>query len=575
MTKASERRVDVVTMDVIGNALEGISDEMFITLQHTGRSMTATQTNDMSAGIADATGEIVSTGKRFGHTVAATQALRLTLKKFEGRIEEGDIFIQNDPYSGSNHMPDVSVYKPVFIDGELCYFTHTVVHHTDIGGRAPGSLAHDATEIYQEGLRIPPIKLYDRGQLNETLWDMIEKNTRGDSMKGDLRAQVAACFAGEAKLKELVGRYGQEQLHFYCEALKDYSERLVRAAIAQWPDGEYEYEDYIDEDGVDPDPVVLHVKLTIKGDEVFADYTGTSPQVRGSINIHSVEGAASVFGAIRMVTGLETPNNSGVFRPIHVYAPPGTVVSMVEPASCGARGVTGFRLRDVWMGVLSKVVPDKVVAANEGGTSTGRYGFVMPESRYVVLYDNVYGSPGGRTDRDAYDGMGMGLTNASIEVIESRYPIRIRRYGFVPDTGGPGKHRGALAITREWEFLQESNFTFRSDRRRFRPYGLFGGEPGHPSVTYRNPDKENELMPAKMNTRFQRGDVLSHITAGGGGLGDPLERDPQRVFEDYLEEKMSAAHAREAYGVVLDPDKGEVQDEETARLRQQMREKRR
>ncbi|MBI4200829.1 MAG: hydantoinase B/oxoprolinase family protein [Chloroflexi bacterium] len=564
-------QLDPVTMQVVDNALGSICDDMFVTLQRVGRSPTATQVFDMSTGICDARGDIVGCGTQFGHVASTPEAMKNTLAKFAGRIEDGDIFVVNDPYSACLHMPDVVIFKPVFIDGVFTFFAVTVVHQVDIGGRTPGSMSHDSTDIYQEGLRLPPLKLVELGVPNETLWDVIEKNVRGSATLADMRAQCTASLAADRRLKELAKRYGRERLVAYCEALKDYSERVVRASIEAWPDGEYEFTDYIDEDGIDPDPVRIHIKLTVKGDAVIADYTGTSRQTRGSLNITLAEAKGSAFGAIRSVMGLEVPNNSGVFRPITVVAPPGCLVNMQHPASCAARGVTTFRMRDAWMGVLAQVVPDGVPAANEGGTSTGRFGFIQEDRTIKVMYDNIYGSPGGYPHRDAPDGLGTNLSNFSIEILERGYPARVRRYGFAPGTEGAGRHRGALGIIREWEFLQDSHLTFRSDRRLFPPYGLAGGHPALPSMTYLNPDNENRELPSKMNAYFKAGDVLSHRTAGGGGYGDPLERDPQRVLEDCLDEKLTAERAREAYGVVIDERQRAVDIQATRRLRREMR----
>lgn len=545
-------KLDRVTLQVVDNALGSICDDMFVTLQRVGRSPTATQVFDMSTGICDAGGDIVGCGTQYGHVASTPEAVKNTLAKFAGRIDDGDIFVTNDPYSACLHMPDVVIFKPVFIDGVFTFFAVTVVHQADVGGRSPGSMSHDSTDIYQEGLRMPPLKLVERGVPNETLWEIVEKNVRGSATLADMRAQCTATLTADRRLKELGKHYGRENLVAYCEGLKDYSEVLVRAAIATWPDGGYEFTDYIDDDGIDPDPVKIHIRLTVKGDSLIADYTGTSRQTRGSLNITLAETKGLTYATVRSVMGLEVPNNSGVFRPFTVIAPPGCLLNMQHPASCAARGVTNFRVRNVCTGVLAQVVPGRVPAANEGGTSTGRFGFVREDRTIKVMYDNIYGSPGGYPHRDAPDGLGMHLANFSIEILERGYPARVRRYGFAPGTEGAGKHRGALGIVREWEFLQDSHLTFRSDRRSFAPYGLAGGHPASSSLTYVTHNGEKQILPSKINVHLKKGDVLSHITAGGGGYGEPFERDPQRVLEDYLDEKMTAARARDVYGVVID-----------------------
>ena len=374
MASEERKELDTVTMQVVDNALGSICDDMFVTLQRVGRSPTATQVLDMGTSICTAQGDTVGVSKKGGGG-NRSDMVKNTLAKFAGDIEDGDIFVANDPYTAYQHMPDVNIYKPVFTDGVFNFFAMTTLHHVDVGGRSPGSMSHDSTDIYQEGLRMRPLKLMQRGKPNRTLWDIIETNVRGSATPADMWAQCTATMVADKRLKELASRYGREQLLAYCEELLDYSERMLRAIIATWPDGEYEFTDYIDEDGIDPDPVRIHCKLTVKGDEVIADYTGTSPQTRGSFNITLVEAKNSAFGAISSVMGLYVPRNSGVYRPMTVIAPPGCLVNMQHPALCAARGLTTFRLSNTWAGVMAQIVPHRVPAANEGGTSTGRFGF--------------------------------------------------------------------------------------------------------------------------------------------------------------------------------------------------------
>ena len=559
--------VDPITLQVVDNAFGSICDDMFVTLQRVGRSPTATQVFDMSTGICDANGDIVGCGTQYGHVASTPEAVKNTIAKYAGRIYDGDIFVTNDPYSACLHMPDIVIFRPVFIDGIFTFFGVTVVHHADVGGRSPGSMSHDSTDIYQEGLRMPPLKLVERGVPNETLWEIVEKNVRGSATLADMRAQCTATLTADKRLKELGQRYGRDNLVNYCEALKDYSEYLVRDAIKSWPKGVYEFTDYIDDDGIDPQPVKIHIKMTVKNDSIIADYTGTSRQTRGSINITLAEAKGLTFAAARSVMGVDVPNNSGVFRPFTVTAPPGCLLNMQHPASCAARGVTNFRVRNVVTGVLAQIVPSRVPAANEGGTSTGRFGFVREDGTMKVMYDNIYGSPGGYPHRDAPDGLGMHLANFSIEILERGYPARVRRYGFAAGTEGAGKHRGALGIVREWEFLQESHLTFRADRQKFAPYGLAGGDSGGYSRTYFTRNGKQEQLPSKINIRLSRGDMLSHISAGGGGYGNALERDAGKVLEDYLDEKMTIQRAREAYGVVINEKDSSIDAEATEQLR--------
>ena len=567
---------DPITFEVIRNALQSITDEMMVTVQRTGRSPTTTQAFDFSAALCDTNGDVLDQGLAIPiHMGGIPEAVRAVLSRFRGSIYPGDAIILNDPYSGGLHLPDIFCVTPIFVDDDLFGYSVTVVHHMDVGGRAPGSMAHDSTEIYQEGLRIPPLKLYERGDLNGTLAAMVQLNVRTpEVVMGDFASQISACNAGSRGILDLVEQYSVETLKRYLRELMDYSERITRQGISRWPDGTYRFTDYLDEDGLSPDPIPIEVALHVKGDSVTVDFTGTAPQTRGAINCVLSQSKAMAYCAIRCAIGEDMPNNSGCFRPVEVVAPEGTITNMRHPASCAARGVTSFRLIDAVLGALAKVAPDKVAAAPEGGTSTGRFGFLQPDGTIRVFYDNVFGVRGAWNNGDGRGGVasvGANISNVSVEIIESQVPLRLRSYGYVPDSGGPGRHRGGLALAREWEILsEEATITWRSDRRAFPPYGLAGGMPGKGSLNLLNPGPNQETMPTKINSRLRQGDVFRHSSPGGGGYGDPLERDPQAVWWDWRNEKVTARHAREAYGVVIDETTGQVDDAGTKALRKKM-----
>ena len=568
---------DPITFELIRNALNSITDEMMVTLQRTGRSPTTTQALDCSAALCDWNGEVLDQGLAVpGHMSSIPAAMKATLAKFGDSLAPGDVVILNDPWAGGMHLPDIFAILPIFAGDTIVAYGVTVVHHVDVGGRAPGSMAHDSTEVYQEGLRISPLKLFEEGKLNRTLAELIERNVRPpEAVMGDLLGEVASCHMGERRFLELVDQYGIETVKLYCRELMDYSERVTRQSIAEWPDGVYEFTDYVDEDGLDPDPIPIKVKLTIHGDSVTVDFTGTSRQARGAINCSLSSTKAAAYTVIRSVMGVDIPNNGGCFRPVEVIAPEGTITNMKHPAASAARGVTAFRITDAVLGALAQAVPHRAAAACEGGTSTGRFGFLMPDGTIKVFYDNVYGIQGGRADRDGLAGVSSvmaNLSNVCIEMEESQFQLRVRRYGLISDSGGAGKFRGGLAVEREWELLApEANFTFRTDRRKFPPYGLFGGKPGQASWNYLNPDTENQVLPTKINMRWKQGDVLRHTSPGGGGYGDPLERDPQKALWDWRNQKMTAQHLREEYGIVIDEEAGVVDEVKTAELRAQMR----
>ena len=381
------------------------------------------------------------------------------IRQYEGRIEPGDVFIGNDPYVASGqHLPDIYIILPIFIDGALEGWSTTVAHHVDVGGIIPGSNALGATEIYQEGLRLPFLKLYDRGTLNQAIWDIILTNVRvPELLLGDLHAQSVACHVGAREYEELFRRYGAGTMHLYIDELHDYAEALARSEIAEIPDGTYEFTDHIDGLGENPETIVFRVTATVRGDEVVVDWTGSSPQVKGGINSPLVFAKAATFAALRSVMGSEVPNCHGYTRPITVTAPERTIVNAVHPAACGARGISGFRMIDCLFGALAQAVPEKVAADGCGGATLATFAGYRG-SKAFVFNDILMGSWGGTSPHDGQEGvphMGANQSNIPIETIEIDFPLRIEHYGLAADSGGPGKHRGGLAIIREYRALED------------------------------------------------------------------------------------------------------------------------
>jgi len=571
---------DAVTLELLKNALASIVDEMAFTIIRTGYSSVVKSAMDFSTGFCDTAGEMLAQGLTLPNQLGAMpDAMAAVLRKFGKDICPGDAFIMNDPYDGGMHLPDIFVFKPVFYGEELIGFAATVAHHTDVGGRVAGSCASDSTEIFQEGLRIPPLKLYERGRPNQTLMDLIEKNVRVPiKVLGDLRAQMSACHIGEREFLKIVDAYGPARLKAYLVQLLDYTERRTRAEIEALPDGEYAFTDYIDDDGINPDPITIHVKVTIAGSDITADFTGTSPQVQGAINSTFPFTKSAVYLGIRSIIDRAIPNNGGFMRPIHVIAPLGSILNPRFPGSCAARGLTGFRVTDAVFGAMAQAVPERIMAASEGGLTIVSLGGYDENNEPFVLVDLLGGAWGGRPDRDGIEGMpclAANISNVPCELAEVEHPLVIEQYGFVPDTGGAGKYRGGLSLIRDYRLTAPSaTLQIRSDRRKILPYGLAGGQPGTPSTNILNPDTENRVLPSKVTMTIARGDLYRHILPGAGGHGDPLERDPQAVLEDVLDEKLTPAYVRRAYGVVLTADGRRVDEEATAELRRTMRQSR-
>ncbi|MEA2593991.1 MAG: N-methylhydantoinase [Thermomicrobiales bacterium] len=570
------RTIDPVTFEVVQNGLGSIVDEMALTIMRTAYSGVVKDALDYSTGFCDRTGEVIAQGLTIVlHLGSFPSAVKNILRQYDGRIFPGDMFILNDPYTaGGIHLPDIYVVKPVFAEDELQGFACALAHHTDVGGLVPGSNSTEATEIYQEGICLPALKLYDRGVPNEAIFAIIERNVRvPDKVLGDLRAEIAAVLIGEREYLALVDRYDAATVREYADALLDYSERLAREEIAALPNGRYEFEGHIDGDNLETGPVVIRVALTIDGDAAKVDFAGTSPQVKAGINSPIAFSKSAVYGAIRLILDPAVPNSAGYFRPIEIVAPPGTVVNPVLPGACGARGITGFRIMDTVLGALAQAAPDRVPADGEGGNSIISMGGYDAEFRPFVYVDLVAGARGGAPWRDGVEGIphpGSNIANTPIEIAEVELPVRIEEYGLLPDSGGPGQHRGALAQVRQVRCLADSAILqLRSDKRRFPPYGLHGGKPGTPSWNILNPGPGERLLTPMGMTPIRHGDVLRHTLAGGGGWGDPFARDPALVRRDIRNELITPSYAAREYGVVIDAATGEVDTEATALARQE------
>lgn len=565
--------VDPITREIVQNALSSAADEMSLGLYRTAYSTIVRDCLDYSTSLCNGAGEMIAQGVTIPfHLGSVPHAMETLLEKYGDSMVAGDSFIMNDPFGGGMHIPDIYVAKPIFWEGERVAFSVSTAHHLDLGGRLPGSSACDNTEIFQEGLRIPWLRLCHRGEEDEAIFGLLRANVRvPEKTIGDLRAQMSAVNIGERSVMQLIERYDPDTFAACTDDLIAYTERLMRSEIASWPDGSNSFVDYMDSDGVLGPRVKLEVKVTIEGDTFTADFTGTDPQVRGALNATRSFTEGGVAMCVRCVTREEMPNTAGMFKPLNVITQPGTVVDVVMPGASSMRGVTGFRIVDLVFGAMAGLLPDQVPAAGEGGNSLMVIGGHRADRSPYVYYELVTGTWGARPDRDGNDGLCNPVNVASnipIEQAEAEYPVRINRYGLVDDSGGAGKYRGGLAVEREWELLEgESHLALRSDRRDHLPYGLYGGLPGGGSNTVlTGPDKE-EVLPIMLSSTIKAGERLYHRQAGGGGWGDPTERSPEVVARDVKNGKVSRDTAREDYRVVLD-ESGSVDQQNTAKLRQ-------
>jgi N-methylhydantoinase B len=574
----TDRNVDPITFAVIKNGLDTIVDDMAYTVMRTARSPIVRDVLDFSATLCDARGRILAQAKTVAlHLGSVPDAMDVILAEYGDDLHDGDIIILNDPYAGGMHLPDIFMFKPIFHDATLQGFAVVIAHHSDVGGRVPGSNASDSTEIFQEGLRIPPLKLYAAGQPDRTLFAMLRKNVRlPDMLIGDLQAQLATCNIGAQALLKLIDRHGAIRLGHYFDELLDYGERLTRQAIRAWPNGRYNFTDYIDDDGFERGPIPIVCAIEVSDDHLTVDFTGSSDQVKGAINCTLSYTKSSTYLAIRCALGREVPNNAGIYRCITVTAPVGSILNPTMPSAVAARALTGYRVVDAVLGTLAEIAPESVMAAGEGGNTVVCIGGYEKGSQTpFILVDMINGAWGGRASRDGIEGVtnpSQNMSNMPVETLEARYPIRVEEYALRENSCGPGEFRGGLGLVRQYRLLaEEAVLQLRADRSHVPPYGLFGGGPAAPSLNILDPDGEARALPSKFTRTMTAGEVIRHEQAGGGGYGDPLRRDPMAVVEDIRNEKISPDFAREQFGVILAADGLEVDMAATEDCRRQLR----
>jgi N-methylhydantoinase B len=415
--------------------------------------------------------------------------------------------------------------------------------------------------------------MFEQGKRNETLFSLIEANVRVPvKVFGDIRAQLAACNIAERQFLELVDEHGVDTMSQFLVDFVDYTERVTKAALLELPDGEWSFEDWIDDDGVDVgQPIRLFVKFNKKGDRLFADWTGTSEQVKGAINNTLSFTKAATYCGVKCILPNDIPANEGFFRCVEVTAPPGTIANGVLPAACAARGLTGFRMVDCVLGALAMMLPDKVMAASDGGNTGISIGGYDSERNPFIYVDFACGTWGARPWADGLSGnsnLFANMATQSIEVCEAENPVEILAYEFVADKAGAGKFRGGTPYRRDYKLLEaEAVLQVRSDRKVFRPYGLYGGNPGASSSNTMNPGRDARPLDSKLTMTMYSGEVLRHELAGGGGWGDPLERDPESVLWDVRNELVSVKSARDDYGVIVQSDGWQIDYNATEKLR--------
>jgi N-methylhydantoinase B len=550
---------DAIRRELIREGLAAICEEMAVSVIRTSHSETVKSAMDFSTALCDASGEIIAQGVTLPNQLGALpDAVAAVLREFSGTLVPGDVVMVNDPFAGGMHVPDIFVVKPIFLESRLVAIVATVAHHADLGGLVPGSMSPYAEECYQEGLRIPPLRLYAAGKPEHGVFALLRANTRvPEIVLGDMAAQLVACDTGETGLLRLIAHHGEEVFNAQVKGLLDYTEELTRREIRTFPAGTYRFTDYLDDDGVHLGPVAISVAVTIGDGAVTMDFEGSSPQVKASLNSTLSFTKSNAYAAMRTLLRSDIPNNAGFFRPITVRAPLGSIVNCVLPAATGTRGLTGFRVLDAVFGALAPAVPDRIMGASDGGLSLVTIGGVRPDGERFSVVELLSGAWGGQSEHEGQDGvpnLGANVSNIPVEMLEAAVPVRIERYGYVPNTGGAGQHRGGLSLEREYTFLGESVLSVRSDRRAILPYGIGAGRPGTASDNRFTTGGEEVRLPSKFSRPVVAGDRFYHRTAGAGGWGDPLDREPLAVAGDVRNGILSVERAVAEYGVVISPD---------------------
>lgn len=565
---------DAATFEVFRNAISGLADELAITILRTAHSQIVASSMDFSAALCDSTGRVIAQANTCPvHLGSIPDAMDAMFNDFGDTIRDGDIYILNDPDRGGMHLPDIFAIAPVFTNGQLLGFSVTVVNHADVGGWAAGSMTVQSTNIFGEGIQIPPSRMVDASVINETFYDLILRNVREPELfRGDLESQLAACHAGANGIRELVARYGSVEYGNLVDELLDYSEHLVRRALEDAPDGTYTFEDAIDDDGMGSGPIPFKVEITIIGSSISFDFTGSSPQVASALNATESFTRSASYASLQGALGSDIPANSGFYRPFTFTIPEASILNGQRPSARGARGLVAYRIIDTVLGALSTAFPDRVPAAGDGGPNSVAIGVTEPNGTSVVLWDILCGSWGASPTGDGNDGispLGANLANTPIEELEQSGHLRIDGYGYLPDTGGAGRWRGGLSLFRDMTVLDNNTtIQIRSDRRTSQPYGLNGGLSGWSSTNILNRGTDvEEVLPSKPHLNVSAGASHRQVTAGGGGYGNPYLREPERVLEDVLDDKVTIAGALRDYGVHLDESGTAISVAETRKVR--------
>lgn len=552
---------DPITLEVLRNALQSVAEEMGVTLIRTALSPNIKDRRDCSTAIYTTRGHLVAQAEHIPlHLGLMPTVLQAVLNICPVQeMAPGDAIIVNDPYLSGSHLPDVCIMAPVFSGPTPLAVVANLAHHVDMGGMVPGSMSTTATSIFQEGLRIPPVKISSRGRINQDLLAVLAHNVRTkNEFYGDIRAQLSANRLGSHRLQELVQRVGTTTLQEYMEEMINYTERRLRAAIRQIPPGSYNFTDYLEGDGINPDPIPIMATVNVREEQVQVDFTGTHPQVPGPVNATRGVTLACVYYTLKAVADPDLPASEGIARVVDVITPPGSLVNPNFPAPVAHANInTAQRITDVLLGALAQAVPHRVIAAGTGSMNNFTIGgWDHKRQRHYSYVETYGGGQGGKYNQDGMDGVHVNMTNTMntpVEVMEMNYPLRVEEYALVPDSGGAGRFRGGTGLRRKITVLEEATVAISTERNTSSPWGLAGGKPGRTShCRLELPDGTTAELPGKCTQTVPRGSTITLETAGGGGYGDPRERNRSALQQDIRDGLVSRDMAKTQYGPAWD-----------------------
>lgn len=550
--------ISPIEAEILRNAMASVADEMYIALMKASYSTNIKERKDHSTALFDPDGRVVVQGESMPlHLASMLGLVEVVLEKFgKDGMKPGDMYMSNDPYVGrGSHLPDVAIATPIFHEGRLIMFACNIAHHADIGGMSPGSMAGGMTEIYQEGLRIPPIRLMEDGKVVQDVMDLVLLNVRvPEERLGDYNAQIASNQLGVRRAMPLIKRWGPDRVIEGCDAIIAAVARRTRAAIRDLPDGVYEFEDLIDDDGLSRENIRIKVAITVSGDEIEFDFHGTEKQVEGNNNVTKAGLQAACLYCMKVLLDPDCPQNHGMLDPVTIKAEEGTIVNAAFPAASAARAQTAQRIVDVIFGALAPAYPERIIGASNGANTSAAFFGRDENGRYYVYLETLGGGAGARAYKDGTDGVQIHMTNTSnlpIEALETEYPLMIERYELVKDSGGAGEYRGGLALRRDYRPLgHETTFSGQGERFVNPPWGIFGGGPGGTGrfAVLHDDGRETRLANKPSTLRVGPSGVISVITAGAGGYGDPKRRSRDALEEDLESGKFSPGFIDDHYG---------------------------